>query len=68
MWAYRLDDHQEVGSFCTLFSSQKGYQAAEKAAKTHSFYGVITVGARNSLLFEQCLRTQSQQAGTDRGF
>lgn len=66
MWAYRLDDHQEVGSFCTLFSSQKGYQAAEKAAKTHSFYGVITVCERICLLFKQCIRTQSQQTGTDR--
>ena len=49
--------HQEVGSFCTLFSSQKGCQASEKAAKKDSLYGVITFCSRDGpLLHRQCRR------------
>ena len=39
--------HQEVGSFCTLLSSQKGCQASEKAANKDSLYGVISFCSRD---------------------
>lgn len=37
MWGYRLYSHQEVGSSCTLFSSQKRMPAFRKSTKTDSF-------------------------------
>lgn len=63
MWGYGLCDHQEVGSFCTLFRSQEGYQAAGMAAKTHSFSRVITSCGADNPLHRPQLRTESSEGG-----
>lgn len=63
MRGYWLYDHQEVGSSCTLFSSQKGYQATEMAANMHSFYSVITFHALDNPLRGQQLQTHSEDGG-----